>query len=75
MLIFDTEQFNETGVYTLYSPDEREAYHFESALEAKEFCDAYHTNKVCALYGYEALAEARKIAAFEANNRTLLFNP
>lgn len=44
MLVFDQEQFEITGVYTLYTPNKTKSYTFENVLEAKAFIDNYYHN-------------------------------
>lgn len=62
MLVFDQQQFEATGVYTLTAPDKAESYTFKDAIAAKLFVDAYYRNLVAAIFAYRVSHEAELAA-------------
>ncbi len=54
LLIFDTEQFKITGVYTLYTPDKQKSFTFKDALAAKAFVIHYTEKPINAQFAYVA---------------------
>ena len=60
LLVFDQDQYEITGVYTLCTPNKQYSYTFEDALDAKNFVDYYTAAPFNAIFAYEAETHHRE---------------